>query len=95
MKFTPLVTRAYALASDPTRHQSQRTEVHEKVCSCTALPPEPISLDQRIIGALAEATAPIPIAELRSKFRIRNATLYDRLNALTASGRVVKTNNGS
>src|SRR5215831_16506794 len=60
-----------------------------------APPPEPISLDQRNIGALAEATAPIPIAELRSKFRIRNATLYDRLNALTAAGRVVKTDNGS
>ena len=60
-----------------------------------APPPEPISLDQRIIGALAEATTPIPIAELRSKFRIRNATLYDRLNALTAAGRVVKTDNGS
>ena len=60
-----------------------------------APPPEPISLDQRIIGALAEATAPIPIAELRSKFRIRNATLYDRLNALTAAGRVAKTDNGS
>jgi hypothetical protein len=36
VKFTPLVTRAFAIASDPTCHQSQRAEVHEKLCCCSA-----------------------------------------------------------
>lgn len=51
----------------------------------------PSSLDERITAALAAAAYPIPFAELRSHCRVRNATLYERLAALTASGRIVKT----
>jgi hypothetical protein len=47
----------------------------------------PSSLDERITAALAAAASPIP----RSHCRVRNATLYERLAALTASGRIVKT----
>ncbi|HXW29992.1 MAG TPA: AAA family ATPase [Xanthobacteraceae bacterium] len=57
-------------------------------------PPAPSSLDERIASALADAASPIPFGELRSKCRIRAATLYERLSALTASGRIVKTGNG-
>ena len=52
------------------------------------------SLDERIASALADAAAPIPFAQLRSKCRVRAATLYERLSALTASGRIVKAGNG-
>lgn len=58
-------------------------------------PPVPSSLDERIASALADAASPIPFGELRSKCRIRAATLYERLSALTASGRIVKTGNGA
>jgi hypothetical protein len=57
-------------------------------------PPLPGSLDERIASALADAAAPIPFGQLRSKCRVRAATLYQRLSALTASGRIVKTGNG-
>jgi hypothetical protein len=57
-------------------------------------PPVPSSLDERIASALADVASPIPFGELRSKCRIRAATLYERLSALTADGRIVKTGNG-
>lgn len=56
-----------------------------------AAAPVPSSLDERITAALANAASPIPFAELRSKCRVRNATLYERLAVLTATGRIVKT----
>ena len=56
-----------------------------------AAAPVPCSLDERITAALADAAAPIPFAELRSKCRVRNATLYERLAVLAATGRIVKT----
>ena len=40
--------------------------------------------------ALAEAQAPLPFADLRARCRVRTATLYERLAALSASGRVIK-----
>jgi len=52
------------------------------------------SLDERIASALANVSSPIPFAELRSKCRVRAATLYERLSALTASGRIVKSGDG-
>ena len=51
------------------------------------------SLDERITSALA-AASPLPFAELRSQVRVRAATLYERLAALTASGRVAKAGDG-
>jgi hypothetical protein len=47
------------------------------------------SLDERITAALAAAASPLPFAELRSNCRVRTATLYERLAALTATGRIV------
>jgi len=56
-----------------------------------AAAPVPSSLDDRITAALADAASPIPFAELRSKCRVRTATLYERLAVLTATGRIAKT----
>ena len=52
--------------------------------------PTPISLDDRIIVALVEADQPLPFADLRARCRVRTATLYERLGALVAVGRIVK-----
>jgi hypothetical protein len=52
--------------------------------------PVPSSVDERITRALADAGRPVPLAQLRAVCRVRNATLYDRLAALTAAGRLVR-----
>jgi AAA domain len=56
--------------------------------------PVPSSLDERIMAALAAAASPIPFAELRSNCRVRAATLYERLAALAASGRIIRSGDG-
>jgi hypothetical protein len=65
--------------------------------------PEPVEpaaspsskLDARIVAALAEATgAAMPYADLRALIRVRAATLYERLAALVAAGRIAKTDTG-
>ena len=56
--------------------------------------PVPASLDDRITTTLAEADQPLPFADLRSRCRVRAATLYERLAALAATGRVVKADDG-
>jgi hypothetical protein len=53
----------------------------------------PASLDDRIIAALADPNAPVPFPELRDRCRVRAATLYERLAALAAAGRIVKAGN--
>ena len=53
----------------------------------------PRSLDERITSAL-DATSSLPFAALRSQCRVRNATLYERLTALTANGCIVKDAEG-
>ena len=59
-------------------------ERHEPVAAAAP------SLDDRIAAVLAEAQAPMPFADLRARCRVRTATLYDRLAALSATGRVIK-----
>jgi RecA-family ATPase len=56
--------------------------------------PTPSTLDERITSALAAAPTPLPFAELRSHCRVRAATLYERLAALTTSGRIAKAGEG-
>jgi hypothetical protein len=55
---------------------------------------EPRSIDERITAALAEAGHPQPFADLRARCRVRTATLYQRLAAMTAAGRIVKSADG-
>ena len=56
--------------------------------------PEHIPLDERITTVLADAGRPLPFPELRSRCRVRAATLYERLAALTAAGSIVKSGDG-
>jgi len=56
--------------------------------------PGPSPLDERIAAALADIAGAMPFAELRTRCRVRAATLYERLAALTAAGRVAKTDEG-
>jgi hypothetical protein len=53
---------------------------------------EPRSVDDRIADALNDR--PQLFAELRTLCRIRTATLYQRLAAMTADGRIVKSAEG-
>ena len=56
--------------------------------------PGPTTLDERITAVLADSGGAMPFAELRTHCRVRAATLYERLAALTAAGRIAKTNAG-
>ena len=52
------------------------------------------SLDQRITRELNDAQAPLSLAQLRSRCRVRNATLHARLVVLRTQGSVIKTPRG-
>jgi hypothetical protein len=56
--------------------------------------PAPSSVDERITAALLTAQQPLPIAELREICRVRNATLYQRLTALTNAGLLLRSSDG-
>ena len=77
-----LTQRENALALEPV-------ELHEPTAD-----PTPSSVDERIAAALAGADRPRPFAELRSCCRVRTTTLYARLAAMTAAGRIVKADDG-
>lgn len=57
-------------------------------------PPAPSSIDERITAALQDLVRPLTLKELRSRCRVRNATLYERLAALTSAGHVLRTPEG-
>jgi hypothetical protein len=59
-----------------------------------AAEPAPTSVGERITRALAAADGPLPLAELRTACRVRNATLRERLAALTAAGKLVRAADG-
>lgn len=54
----------------------------------------PSSVDDRIIAALTESQRPLSFPELRRQCRARSATVYERIAALTAIGRVSKSSQG-
>jgi RecA-family ATPase len=56
--------------------------------------PPSSSIDERITTALADIDRPLPFLELRALCRVRTATLYERLAALAADGRLVKSDQG-
>jgi hypothetical protein len=56
--------------------------------------PPPSSVDERITTALTDAAGPLPFSELRGLCRVRTASLYERLAALTTAGRIVKSEQG-
>lgn len=55
---------------------------------------EPRSVDERITAALADAGGPQPFTDLRGLCRVRTATLYERLAAMTAAGCIIKSTDG-
>jgi AAA domain len=56
--------------------------------------PAPTSVDERITAALIDAGRPLPVSELRNLCRVRNATLHQRLAALTQAGQLVRSLDG-
>jgi hypothetical protein len=66
-------------------------EVRQSTSSPVALPS---SIDERITTALMSAHHALPIAQLRTICRVRNATLHERLTALTQAGQVVRCAQG-
>jgi hypothetical protein len=72
----------------------QAVDPPEASTSAQPAAPGPSPLDERITAALADSDGAMPFAALRSTCRVRAATLYERLAALTAAGRVAKTDNG-
>jgi len=73
------------------RDNALALEVSER---STPQTPPPSSLDERITAALADIDHPMPFDELRACCRIRAATLYERLAALTAAGRLERSGQG-
>jgi len=76
-----LAQRAQALALQPVQ------TAHEPDPKTA----QPISVDQRITEALAQSEQATPFSELRASCRVRTATLYGRLAAMTAAGLIVKS----
>ena len=76
-----LAQRANALALEVNEQRTPQT-------------PAPSSVDERITAALTDVEHPLPFAELRARCRVRTATLYERLAALTAAGRLGKSDQG-
>ena len=66
----------------------------EVVDRYTPQAPPPSSVDERITSALADCERPLPFSDLRAHCRVRTATLYERLAALTAEGRLVRSGDG-
>jgi len=56
-------------------------------------PEKPKNIDERIIAALS-AAQPQAFAELRATCRVRAATLYERLDAMTSGGHIRKSGDG-
>ena len=78
-----LIERANALALEVVERRAQPTPATERR-----------SVDDRITAALAEADQPQPFSNLRAVCRLRTATLYERLAAMTTAGRIVKSVDG-
>lgn len=56
--------------------------------------PAPNPIDERITQALEAAGRSLPVADLRDLCRVRNATLHDRLTALTRTGQLLRDSHG-
>jgi len=76
-----LAQRANALALEVIERRTPQT-------------PAPSSVDERITAALTNVDRPLPFSELRARCRVRTATLYERLAALTAAGRLGRSDQG-
>jgi hypothetical protein len=66
----------------------------EVLASTLSPTPASTSVDERITAALIDATQPLSISQLRPLCRVRNATLYARLTAMTATGHIERGADG-
>src|SRR6266446_1858709 len=73
------------------RHAALALEV---LASAPCQTPASTSIDERITAALIDASQPLSISQLRPLCRVRNATLYERLTALTAAGHLERGADG-
>jgi hypothetical protein len=73
------------------RHDALALEVLASTLSPT---PASTSVDERITAALIDASQPLSISQLRPLCRVRSATLYERLTALTAAGHLERGADG-
>jgi RecA-family ATPase len=76
-----LAQRANALALEVIERRTPHTSA-------------PSSVDERITAALTNVDHSLPFSELRARCRVRTATLYERLAALTAAGRLGRSDQG-
>ncbi len=76
-----LTQRDHALALQPVQAAPQPNPKTEP----------PASIDQRITDVLEHSEQATPFSELRASCRVRTATLYERLAAMTAAGLIVKS----
>jgi hypothetical protein len=67
--------------------------VHTVVDSVDRVAASP-SIAERIERALAGATSPLNMRQLRTACRARTASICDTIAALTAEGRVIKSSDG-
>ena len=83
--------------------EAPNSTVHRGVSNAIALEvverrmpqtPAPSSVDERITAALTDVDRPAPFSELRARCRVRTATLYERLAALIAAGRLDRSEEG-
>jgi hypothetical protein len=75
------------------RGEALALHLAQPLCESTPTP-APSSVDERITTALQDAAGPLSIVELRSRCRVRNATLYERLTAMTSAGQLLRTPEG-
>ena len=52
------------------------------------------SVDDRVAATLGDAGQPRPFADLRALCRVHAASLYERLAAMTSTGRIIKSGDG-
>ena len=87
-----------AAASPPTLTLELQTQGEALALHLSQVLAEPTpasaSVDERIAAALMDAGRPVPVSELRNLCRVRNATLHQRLAALTQAGRLVRSSEG-
>jgi hypothetical protein len=76
------------------REQDQALALHVLDGAIPNLAPAVLPAHERIQLALAAATSPLSLHELRNACKMRTATLCDLLATLTASGRVLKSETG-
>ena len=89
LRFATALTALLAFTSPVAAQQTSQNAARSSESAAASTPP-PSSVDERITAALMSVNHALPIAQLRAICRVRNATLHERLAALTQAGRLVR-----